>query len=228
MITRNEIEAKIAQGEGLYIEFNLLQAYERLMAFVRKHTPDRFYLEGDVRLSIRDIIFREMIANMLIHREFYSYFRATLTVYRDTVVAENGNIPYTMGLITPENLKPHPKNPTVFSFFKQLHWADDLGSGVRNMYKYCPIYLKGSTPIIEESDIFRQTVQYEKDMTDATNSEKVIALLQENPKITANKMAEITSLSLRTIRNILSDLTNQNFIERQGADKKGIWIIKEQ
>ena len=41
------------------VDCNLLQAYDRLMAFVRKHTPDRFYLEGDVRLSIRDIIFRE-------------------------------------------------------------------------------------------------------------------------------------------------------------------------
>jgi len=52
----------------------------------------------------------------MIHREFYSYFRATLTIYKDTVVAENGNIPYTMGRITLENLKPHTKNPTMFAF----------------------------------------------------------------------------------------------------------------
>jgi len=95
------------------------------------------------------------------------------------------------------------------------------------MYKYCPIYLKGSTPIIEENDIFRQTVQYEKEKTEVTNAEKVLALLQENPKMTAKEMAGITSLSLRTIRNILADLTNKNIIERQGADKKGSWIIKE-
>jgi ATP-dependent DNA helicase RecG len=143
------------------VDCNLLQAYERLMNFVRKHTPDRFYLEGDVRLSIRDIIFREVITNMLIHREFYSYFRATLTVYKDTVVAENGNIPYIMGRITPENLNPHTKNPTLFAFFKQLHWVEDLGSGVRNMYKYCPIYVKSSVPVMEEDDIFRQIIRYE-------------------------------------------------------------------
>jgi ATP-dependent DNA helicase RecG len=98
------------------VDCNLIQAYERLMNFIRKHTPDRFYIEGDTRLSIRDIIFREMITNMLIHREFYSYFRATLTIYKNTVVAENGNIPYVMGRITPENLNPHTKNPTLFAF----------------------------------------------------------------------------------------------------------------
>jgi ATP-dependent DNA helicase RecG len=54
------------------VDCNLIQAYSRLMAFVQKHTPDRFYLEGTVRLSIRDVIFREMIMNMLIQRELYS------------------------------------------------------------------------------------------------------------------------------------------------------------
>ena len=39
-------------------------------------------------------------------------------------------------------------------------------------------------------------------------------------------MAKITSLTIRTIKNILADLTNQNIIERQGARKDGIWIIK--
>jgi ATP-dependent DNA helicase RecG len=213
------------------VDCNLLNAYERLMAFVRKHTPDRFYLEGNIRLSIRDIIFREMIMNMLIHREFYSYFRATLTIYKDTVVAENGNIPYTVGRITPENLKPHTKNPTIFTFFKQLHWVEDLGSGIRNMYKYCPIYVKGSEPIVEENDVFRQTVRYEKDKPDvkqdATNTEKVLSLLRENPKITANHIAEITLLSLRTIRNIQAKLKNNGIIERQGSDKDGEWIVND-
>jgi len=213
------------------VDCNLLQAYERLMAFVRKHTPDRFYLEGDVRLSIRDIIFREMITNMLIHREFYSYFRATLTVYKDTVVAENGNIPYMMGRITPENLKPYTKNPTLFAFFKQLHWVEDLGSGVRNMYKYCPIYVKGTMPLLEEDDIFRQTVRYEGEELDlkqyATNPEKVLALLRKKPNMTANEMSEVMSLSLRTIKSILADLVKENYIEREGTNKKGEWIVKD-
>ena len=207
------------------VDCNLLQAYERLMAFIRKHTPDRFYLEGDVRLSIRDIIFREMITNMLIHREFYSYFRATLTVYRDTVVAENGNIPYTMGRITPENLKPHTKNPTMFAFFKQLHWVEDLGSGVRNMYKYCPIYVKGTSPVLEEDDIFRQTIRYEEEKKHDPNTEKILILLRENPKITAYDLMSELKMSERGIRKILARLITSNIIERQGGRKTGEWII---
>jgi predicted HTH transcriptional regulator len=53
----------------------------------------------------------------------------------------------------------------------------------------------------------------------------VLALLRENPKITANQIAEITLLSLQTIRNIQAKLKNSGIIERQGSDKDGEWII---
>ncbi|KAA6307285.1 hypothetical protein EZS27_041048, partial [termite gut metagenome] len=72
------------------------------MAFVQKHTPDRFFLEGDRRVSIRDVIFREMVCNLLIHREYSVNYHASLTIYKETVVTQNWSIPYTMGRITPE------------------------------------------------------------------------------------------------------------------------------
>lgn len=124
------------------IRCNLIKSYSRLFAFVRKHLPDRFYLEGNQRISIREIIFREVIANLLVHREFSNAYPATLTVYKDTVVTENWNKPYMMGRVCLENLRPHPKNPTIANFFKQLGWVEELGSGVRKMYRYCPIYLQ--------------------------------------------------------------------------------------
>ena len=75
-----------------------------------------------------------------------------------------------MGRITPENLKPHPKNPTIANFFKQLGWAEELGSGVQKMFKYCPIYVKGALPIIEEGDVFKLTIRYEKSENNNTKS----------------------------------------------------------
>ena len=41
------------------IRCNLIDAYDRLMNFVAKHLPDKFYLEGDQRISLREKIFRE-------------------------------------------------------------------------------------------------------------------------------------------------------------------------
>jgi ATP-dependent DNA helicase RecG len=43
---------------------NIIDSYDALMAFVEKHLPDPFFLEGDQRTSLREKIFREMVADM--------------------------------------------------------------------------------------------------------------------------------------------------------------------
>ena len=117
------------------IRVNLLRSYERLMQFVSKHLNDKFYLEGDQRVSLRDKIFREAISNLLIHREFSNPFPAKLIIETNRVYIENSNKPHGNGIIDPENYSPYPKNPTIAKFFKEIGWVDELGSDVRNIYK---------------------------------------------------------------------------------------------
>jgi ATP-dependent DNA helicase RecG len=220
------------------IDCNLIQAYDRLMAFVRKHTPDRFFLEGIQRISIRDIIFREMIANLLVHREYSNPYPARLTIYKETVVTENWNIPYTMGHITPENLKPHAKNPNIANFFRQLGWVEELGSGVRKMFHYCPLYLKdrNALPVMEEDDVFKVTIRYEKEDSkgisksetpDVKYADSVLELIHGNPKITVAGMAQYLATSKSTIERTLAKLVEEKIIERRGARKDGEWTIRE-
>jgi ATP-dependent DNA helicase RecG len=70
-----------------FVDTNLIESYERIMAFVRKHLPDPFYLEGIERISIRDAIFREVASNILIHREYTNAFPAKLRCARRTATS---------------------------------------------------------------------------------------------------------------------------------------------
>ncbi|MEA3422789.1 MAG: putative DNA binding domain-containing protein [Bacillota bacterium] len=139
------------------IRVNLLRSYERLMQFIAKHLNDKFYLEGDQRVSLRDKIFREAISNLLIHREFSNLFPAKLVVEKDRVYIENGNKPHGNGMIDPEDFSPYPKNPKIAKFFKEIGWVDELGSGVRNIYKYNKIY-SGADPEFIEGDVFKTII----------------------------------------------------------------------
>ncbi|PJC61948.1 MAG: AAA family ATPase, partial [Flavobacteriales bacterium CG_4_9_14_0_2_um_filter_32_27] len=56
--------------DRLYIQTNLIDAYDQLLGFVAKHLPDKFYTEGDQRKSLRTAIFREIVANIIVHREY--------------------------------------------------------------------------------------------------------------------------------------------------------------
>ncbi len=46
------------------VRTNLIESYDRILAFVQKHLPDPFYLEGIEHRSLRDAIFREVASNI--------------------------------------------------------------------------------------------------------------------------------------------------------------------
>ena len=87
------------------VQTNLIESYELLMEFARKHLPDKFFMEDDQRKSLRNII---------------------------------------------------------AAFFRNIGYADQLGSGVRNLFKYSKYY-SGKDPEFIEGDIFRIIVPLDAD-----------------------------------------------------------------
>ena len=53
---------------------------------------------------------------------------------------ENASRAMGGGFITVDNLEPNPKNPIIAAFFRNIGYADQLGSGVRNLFKYSKYY----------------------------------------------------------------------------------------
>ena len=139
------------------VKTNLIESYEQLMEFARKHLLDKFFLENDQRKSLRNIIAREMLVNTLIHREMTSSYIAKFVIEKDKMYVENASRALTGGMITPDNLEPNPKNPIIAAFFRNIGYSDQLGSGVRNLYKYTKFY-SGQEPMFQEGDVFRITV----------------------------------------------------------------------
>jgi len=133
---------------------NLIESFERLMEFARKNLPDKFFLEDENSVSLRNIIAREIVSNILMHREFTSSYAAKFVIQKDKMYTENANRSTGEGTITPDNLEPNPKNPVIASFFRNIGRADRLGSGVRNLFKYCKLY-SGQEPVFRDGDIFR-------------------------------------------------------------------------
>lgn len=65
------------------VQTNLIDSYDKLMEFARKHLPDKFFLEGDARVSLRNILAREIISNVLMHREFTSPYMAKFVIEKE-------------------------------------------------------------------------------------------------------------------------------------------------
>ena len=223
------------------VQTNLIDAFDRLMDFVRKHLPDPFYLEGVNRISLRDKIFREVVSNILIHREYLSPFPARLVIERDRVITENANRAIGFGNITPSNFIAYPKNPKIARLFREIGRADELGSGVRNLFRYVPVYSNGDQPQLIEQDVFKIIVPVPEveeeesgiDIKDEIKSEKqlsenekvVLEFIRKNPNIRIQELIESTGLSRRQVGYILEKLKDKGIIERVGSKKSGFWQI---
>ena len=166
------------------VRTNLIESYTRLTDFIGKHTNDPFYLEGMERVSVRDIIAREIVSNLLKHRDFGNGRPARIIITKDSLYAENANRPKKYGNINISNYFPYAKNPHIAAVFKDISFADDLGSGVRNLTKYTKIYSK-SEPIIKEDEMFSVTIpMIDLDKMAQDNAKMTKISDQDNQKMT--------------------------------------------
>jgi ATP-dependent DNA helicase RecG len=183
--------------DRLRVMVNLIDAYDQLMDFIAKHTLDRFFLIDGQSVSVRTIISREIVSNILVHREYTSAFPAKIVIERDRIITENWTLPRSPGQIDPDSFTPYPRNPLLANFFINIGRADVLGSGVRNLYHYTKIY-SGGKPELVDGDVFKTIVPLS--LSDRFNSVQ-LSKNGEMSNSTSNKMND---------NDVMNDKMNDN------------------
>jgi ATP-dependent DNA helicase RecG len=154
--------------DRVMVRTNLIDSFDLLMAFVEKHLNDPFYVQGTTRVSLRSKIFRELVSNIIAHREYTSAQAARMIIYSDRVVFDNPCVPNGHGRIDPNHFTPKSKNPTICKFMIQMGRYEELGSGISNVSKYLPLYADGALPTFDEGDTFTATVPLSRSSTGVT------------------------------------------------------------
>lgn len=232
--------------DRLSIDGNIIDAYEQLLGFLAKHLPDSFFMENGQRVSLRDKLFREIVANMLIHREYLNPTPTTLTIGEKGIVVQNANRPLRTGPVTLQNYERHPKNPHMANFYVQLGRAEHLGTGIRNIYRYAPLYANAD-PIINDEDVYKVVIALPSELVNVTRQKsiqrniqkklqekdiklteiqlKVVMAIVDNPSITRALLCQKIGLSEATITTCISALKKKKVIFRKGGKRYGEWVL---
>lgn len=190
-------------------------------------------MENEIRVSARNKLFREVIANMLIHREYSNAYPAKLIIEKGSVRTENGNKARGLGAISLTDFVPYPKNPVIASVFKEIGWAEELGSGVRNIVKYSKVY-SGTTPEFVDGDVFKMKIflngtengTVKVDVKLSETERRVLECIEGNNYITVNQIISRIRKGRSTVMRSIKELKAQGVIVRVGSDKTGFWQIK--
>lgn len=215
---------------------NLIDSYERLIAFGQKHLNDLFVLDGIVNVNARDRILREIVSNTLAHRDYSSGYPAKMIIDDEKITVENSNLAHGFGALDLRKFEPFPKNPTISKVFREIGLADELGSGMRNTYKYTQLY-SGRKPLFEEGDIFRTIIplskiatqkvgyQYSESQNEFEEIEKNIKnIIKENNKVSRKEMAKLLNVGEKTVTRYIKEIKNIKYV---GVGKNGHWEINE-
>lgn len=155
-----------------------------------------------------------------------------LAIERALVWSENPSRPHGTGPIHLANFAPFPKNPVIGAFFREIHRADELGSGMRKLMRYGKHY-GGSDPRLIEGDVFRMEIAVPAGKTSGKgsekgsekSSEKIIQLLRAEPEKSAAELAEVIGISSRAVEKQIAKLRDEGRLRRIGPDKGGHWEV---
>lgn len=203
---------------------NLIDTYLLLKEFINKHLPEKFFLQGDQRVDLRDKIFREVIGNIIVHREYTSAFSTEMIISATEVRITNPNRPLFHGIIHPNGFNPFPKNPNIRKFFTAFGWTDEIGSGIRNSNKYLPLYADGAKPVFYENDTFVTEIPLQH-LTLAKFSNEFIAWLGLGKEAEDHLRGGLSNIALPAT---LSDATWEDLLLHlvPGWHQKGTQLAK--
>lgn len=190
-----------------------------------------------------------MVSNILMHREFSSSYTAKFVIEKERMYVENANRAANEGYITMDNLEPNPKNPIIAAFFRNIGYADQLGSGVHNIFKYCKYY-SGQEPEFFEGDVFRIVVPLnddysfdfgqngqlnqlnQSDQSDQLNQSELskdermlLNLIKEYPNMTNSLLAKKLGWSISRVKYYIQKLKKLGTIRRTGTSRNGSWEV---
>ena len=136
-----------------------------------------------------------------------------------------------------------------------IGYADKLGSGVRNLYKYSKIY-SGKDPEFIEGDVFKIIVPLNEDLINESlgqidtqantqaasidtqaapidtqvdtqdNVTMILSYIKSNPTASQPKIAKELGININSLKGTIRKLRKAGKIEREGTSQKGKWIVK--
>ena len=115
--------------------------------------------------------------------------------------------------------------------------ADQLGSGIRNLYTYTKLY-SGGEPELIEGDIFKTIIplvsasgkqaENKRKQVSNTSDKKmfIVSYIKENGKVSVADLVEIIRLSEGRVRAILLEMSKEGIITKVGKTKYAHYILK--
>ena len=215
-------------------EGTISELYQNGLIYLQSHLNTEYIIgaEREELLELPEIVLREGLINALAHRDYRSTANVQIYIFQNRVEIVNpGGL---VGGLTLDDLgkRSAPRNPLLFGILQRMGLVENIGSGLRRMREeLAERKLPGLEFDVNDnwfSIIFNRSVRMsEKNREEPREKtrEKILNIIQNQPKITIKELAGIIGLTVKGIDWQVSQLKKENLLKRIGPDKGGYWEV---
>jgi ATP-dependent DNA helicase RecG len=213
--------------------------FKGVMAFVLRSLQKRQSGQGVNAPGVPEIpkiVFEELIANALVHRDYFVSAPIRLFVYDNRIeLISPGHLPNHLTISKIEAGNSNIRNQILASFaFKGILPYRGLGTGIRRalsdwpnitfvddrdgnqfkvtVFRSCDPKIEGMTPKVVPQESF----DLKKSITN---------LVRNDPKVSYESLAKQMNVSASTVKRLIQDLKNKGKIKRTGSRRGGEWKV---
>lgn len=188
--------------------------YTEITGKQRKDTP-----------KFNTLALREIVINAIVHNDYRSQGLPIFEEFSNRFeISSFGGLPSGFSKEDFLNGYSLPQNPEMIRIFRDLGYAERLGTGIRRVLKYYPKEIfRFSTHFLRVNIPFY--LPKEKGPSSSGGGGSLLEYLKEHPHATRNELALVFNKSTSTIFRELSSLVKEGKVKRVGANKNGYWEI---
>ncbi|MDR0981642.1 MAG: putative DNA binding domain-containing protein [Culturomica sp.] len=243
-IQMGQFASEIVIKDDVVDSEDILSQVENVMTFIRKHINKELIITGEQVENIQRWQYplegiRELVLNMIIHRDYTASANSIIKIFDDHILFFNpGMLPDSISI---EQLRLNqyistPRNRQIAKLVKDMGWIERYGTGIKRVRRMFTEYGLQEPVFATISGGIAVTIYG----LNNNNTEKVTEKVTENqrlilesiakiPSITSQELSRIVGISASKIRLNLIRMKALGLIERIGPDKGGYWqVIKKQ
>lgn len=231
---------------------DILSQIEEVMSFIRKHINKEIIITATQIENIQRWQYpldgiRELVLNMIIHRDYTSSFDSQIKVFSDHILFFNpGSLPdsITIDQLLTNSYVSTPRNRQIAKIVKEMGLIEKYGTGIKRVrsmfidynlvqprFELIPggfavtVFAKNENNTTIMNDTLNDTLSDTLNDTLNNRQKSILKLISQNENITNDLIAEELKISLETSKREMAKLINKNMIERIGSRKNGHWKI---
>ncbi|MDR1156296.1 MAG: putative DNA binding domain-containing protein [Bacteroidales bacterium] len=139
-IELGHFQDEITIKDGITISADLVTEVEDVLSFIRKHISKAYIITGNPAREERwdyplDAL-REIVMNMIVHRDYAHYGDSSVKIYNDRIEFFNpGRLPDRISIenLMSGNYVSICRNKLVSKIFKEISWIEKYGTGIRRV-----------------------------------------------------------------------------------------------